>query len=126
MFRTHCLKQLKTGDASSASAVQDDLYVTDFLTRNLERIDQTRSADHSRTMLIIVEDRDVHFFFEALFDDKTLGGFDIFEVDSTKRRPHQANRVAELIWVFRVKFNVDGIHVSEPFEQNCLSFHHWL
>ena len=77
-------------------------------------------------MLIIVENGDVHFLFQALFDDKTFGRFDVFEVDAAKGRAHQADRVAECVGVFGVQLDVDGVHIGEAFEEDGLALHHWL
>jgi hypothetical protein len=51
-------------------AVHDDLHVANFLADDLERY-QERENDDRRAVLIVVEDRDVEFLFQALLDLKT-------------------------------------------------------
>ncbi len=75
-------------------------------------------------MLVIVEDGDIHFFLKTLLDDEAFRRLDVFKVDPTKSRTHQAHRVDECFGVFRIKFDVDGVHIREPFEQDGLALHH--
>jgi hypothetical protein len=37
-------------------------------------------------MLIVVEDRDVHEFFEFLLNIEAVGPFDVLKVDTSERR----------------------------------------
>ncbi len=77
-------------------------------------------------MLVIVEDRNVHFFLKALLNDETLRRLDILKVNAAKCRTHQSHSFAELICVFRIKLNVDRVHVGEAFKENRLALHHRL
>ena len=84
----------------------------------MQRVDKASGANHGSAVLVIVENGDVHFLFQALFDDKTFGRFDVFEVDAAKGRTHQTHRVAKGVGVFGIKFDIDGIHVSKAFEED--------
>ena len=77
-------------------------------------------------MLVIVEDRNVHLFFQTLLDDEAFRRLDVFKVDAAESRTHQLDRLAELVRVFGVQFDVDAVHVGKTFEQNRLTFHHRL
>ena len=77
VLRTHRFQKLYAGNPSSPSAVQYDFNIFDIFAAQMERIDQSCRTDHRGTMLIIVEDRYVHFLFEALFDHKTFRRFDV-------------------------------------------------
>ena len=68
----------------------------------MQRIDQTCGTDHSCTVLIIVENRDVHDLFQGLFNDETLRCLDVFEVNPPKRRPHKLHGIDKLLRIFCV------------------------
>ena len=75
-------------------------------------------------MLVIVEHGDVHFLFQALFNDETFRRFDVLKVDPAKGRPHQFHRAAKFVGILGVQFDIDGIHIRKPFEQNRFPLHH--
>ena len=126
MTRAHRFQQFETGDTRRPCPVEHDTYIFDLLAGNAQRVDQPRSADHRRPVLIVVEDGDIHLFLQALFDDETFRGLDIFEVDTPEGRPHELHRRDEGVGVFGVEFDVDGIDVREALEQHRLAFHHRL
>ena len=92
----------------------------------MQRVDQASSANNSGPVLVVVKDGDIHLFFETLLNDEALRRFDIFEVDASKRWTKQTNSAAEFIWVFGINFEVDRVHICEPFKQDGLAFHHGL
>ena len=126
MLGAHRLEQFQTSDPSGTCAVQHDFDVLDFLAGDVQRVQKTCGADHCCAVLVVVENGDVHFLFQALLDDETFGRFDVFEVDAAKGWPHQAHRIAERIGVFGVQFDIDRIHVGEAFEEDGFAFHHRL
>ena len=92
----------------------------------MQRVQQSGGADHRGAVLVVVENGDIHFLFEPLLDDKTLGSFDILEVNAAKGRPHQPNSVTECVGVFGIQLDINRIDVSEALEQHRLAFHHRL
>ena len=124
MPRAHGFQQLDTGDTCRTRAVEHDLHVFDLLARNMQRIDQARRTDHSGTVLVVMEDGDIHLFLQALLDDETLGRLDVFKVDAAKGRAHQLDRVDELVRIFGVELNVDRVHIGKAFEQDRFPLHH--
>ena len=58
-------------------------------------------------MLIIMENGDVHFLFQTLFNDETFGRLDIFKVYAAKCWANQFNRFAKFIGVLCVHLDVD-------------------
>ena len=77
-------------------------------------------------MLVVVKDRDVHLFAQALFDDETVGGLDVLKVDATERRPKQLDSIDELVRVFGVQLKVNAIHIGERLEEDSFALHHRL
>ena len=126
MLGTHGFHQLHTSNSRSTRAVNHNPAVLDFLAGDMQRIDQPRRTDHGRAVLVVVEDRDVHLFLKALFDDETFRRLDVLKVNAAKTWPHQANGVNDFIGVLGVQLDVYGINVCETFEQNRLTLHHGL
>src|SRR3546814_8087741 len=77
-------------------------------------------------MLVVMEHRNVHAFFQRGFDDEAIGRGDIFEVDAAKARREQLDRLDETLRIFGVDLEIDRIDVGEPLEQHRLAFHHRL
>ena len=75
-------------------------------------------------MLVVVHDRNVEFCFQALFDFKALGGFDVFEVDASEGWSNRLDGSDEFLGVFLIDFNVEGIDAGIYFKKKALSFHH--
>ena len=75
-------------------------------------------------MLIVVEDRYVHYFIELLFDIKALWGLDILQVDAPKGGLELGRNIDQLVWILRVDFDVEHIDVGEAFEEDRLPLHH--
>ena len=92
----------------------------------MQRVDQTRRTDHRRAVLIVMKDRDIHLFLEALFNDETFRRLDVLKVDTAKRRTHQFACVNERLGVLGIQFDINRVHVGKAFEQNRLAFHHRL
>ena len=120
----HRLQKLKTGDPRRAGTIEDDLHVADLLAGNLQRVDQTGGTDHRRAMLVVMEHRNVHDFLQALFDDETLGRLDVFKIDAPEGRRHQPHGLNDLVGVFGIQLDVDGVHVGEPLEKDGFPLHH--
>ena len=74
-------------------------------------------------MLIIVKHRDVHLLLQRLFDDEAFRCLDILEVDTAEGRAKEADGVDEGVRIFGIHFQIDGIHVCEPFEENRFALH---
>ena len=92
----------------------------------MQRVDKASRTNHGCAVLIIVEDRNIHFFLQALFDDETFRRLDIFQIDAAKTGAHQPNRIYESVRVFGVQLNIDGVNICKAFEKDRLTFHHGL
>ena len=54
----------------------------------MQGIDQACRTNHRGSMLVIMKNRDIHFLFQALFNDKTFRRLDIFKIDTAKTGAH--------------------------------------
>ena len=84
----HRFKQLDTGNSSRTSAVQNNFDIFDLLLADMQGIDQACRTNHRSSMLVIMKNRDIHFLFQALFNDKTFRRLDIFKIDTAKTGAH--------------------------------------
>ena len=126
MPRAHGFQKLEASNARSPCTVQNNLTVLNLLARHFQRIDQACRTDHCGAVLVIMEHGNVHDLFQPLFDDETFGGLDVFKVDAAEGWPHQRDGLDDLIRVFGIKFDVDGVDVGEALEQHRLALHHRL
>ena len=68
-------------------------------------------------MLIIVENWNVHQFFEFSLDFKTIWRFDIFKIDAAPGIRDQFDGVNKLIGVFGLDFDINRVDASKTFKQ---------
>ena len=120
------LEQFEAGDAGGAGAVADELGVLDVAAGQIERVDQAGGGDDRGAVLVVVEDRNVEQFAQALLDDEALRRLDVFEVDAAPAGAEQLDAIDELVGVLGRDFEIDGIDVGEALEQHRLAFHHRL
>ncbi len=74
-------------------------------------------------MLVVVHHGDVHFGFEACFDFKAFGGFDVFEIDAAECRAEGLDDGDEFFGVFLVDFDVVAVESGENLEEQSLTLH---
>ena len=77
-------------------------------------------------MLIVMENRNIHDFFEPLLNYETFRGLDVFKVDATESWSEKADTVDEFIDVACINFDVNGVNIGKGFEKDTLAFHHRL
>ena len=119
-------QKLDAGDAGGAGAIHDELRLADVAPGQRERVDHARRGDDRGTVLIVVENRDVEQLAQPLLDDEALGCLDVFEIDAPEGDPERLDRVDELVRIFRIDFEIEGVDVGEAFEQYRLALHHGL
>ena len=120
------LEQFEAGDAGGAGAVAHQLGVLDVAPGQIERVDQAGGRDDRGAVLVVMEDRDVHQFAQALLDDEALGRLDVFQIDAAPAGAEQLDAIDELVRVLGGDFQIDGVDVGEALEQHRLAFHHGL
>ena len=90
----------------------------------MQRIDETCSANNRRTVLVIMENRNIHQLAQLAFNDKAIGRFNVFQINAAKAGAHKFHRIDNFLRVFRVQFEVDTVNIGKTFEQNRLALHH--
>ncbi len=73
-----------------------------------------------------MEDRNIHHFAQALFNDEAFRCLDVFKVDAAKRCAKEAHAIDKLVNVFGRYFKIEPVNIGKAFEQNRLAFHHRL
>jgi hypothetical protein len=82
----HALDEVGARDSRRASAVHHHFDAGSVLSGELEPVQERRSRDDGRPVLVVVEDGNIHLPLERLFDVETVGGLDVLEVDAAERR----------------------------------------
>ncbi len=111
------------GDRRSPSAVEHDLDLVERLAHNLHRVQQARAGDDRRSMLIVMEYRDLHRFLQPGFDLEAFRSLDVFQVDAAEGGLKQLHALDDVFHVLRAEFNVEHVDIGESLEQNSLAFH---
>ena len=122
----HGFNQLGAGNRRCACAIADDLNIFQRTARKLARIDQTCCRDDGGAVLVIMKDRNVHPFFQRLFNDEAIGRGYVFQIDAAKCRFKKFDRINEALRIFGLHLDIDRIDIGEAFEQHRLAFHHGL
>ena len=75
-------------------------------------------------MLVIMHDGYLQQFFQFCFDVKTLGSFNIFQIDATKSGFERFYNLYKFFRVGFIDFNIKNINICKYFKKNTLTFHH--
>ena len=118
--------EIRAGDPGCTGAAEHDLHLFDLLAGQFERVQQGRSRDDSRAVLVVVKHRDVEFGLQGFLDVETLGRLDVFEVDPPEGGRQVAHRTDHLVGILGIEFDVKHVDVGEALEQYRLPFHHRL
>src|SRR2546425_2250242 len=110
--------------AGSANAIYDDLNVAHLLADNLQGVDERGKYHHGGAVLIVMEDRNVEFFFEPVFYLETTWRGNVFQIYSAKAGRDCFHYANDLVRVFCVQTNREGIDAGEFLEEHRLPFHH--
>ena len=119
----HGFYQLDAGDGRSARAIADELEILDVALGDMERIDQRRRGDDGGSVLVVVEDRNIHDLAQALLDHETFGGLDVLEIYAAKGGAEVAHGADKFIDILGVNLEIDGIDIGEALEEHGLAFH---
>jgi hypothetical protein len=90
----------------------------------LERIDDTGQQHHRRTVLVVVENRDVQFLAQCFLYVEALGRLDVLEVDTAEAGGHLPAEIDDAVGVLLVDAQGKRVHPAELLEEDCLSLHH--
>ena len=70
-----------------------------------------------------MEDRNIQFLFQPLFDLKAFGRSDVLQVDAAEYRCDPTDCFDDLLGILGVQTDRESIHISEPLEQQRFSLH---
>src|SRR5581483_9229999 len=104
----------------------DDLHLRDVFAGDLERVLQRSRRDDRRSMLIVMEDGDVHLLLQTIFDLEAFGRGDVLEIDAAERRLERLDCIDEELRVARRELEIEDVDVGESLEENRLPFHDGL
>ena len=111
------------GDGGRARAREHDAHVIDLLPDDLERVDQRRTRDDRRAVLVIVEDRDAHRLPQRLLDHEAFRRLDVLEVDRADRWLEELAEPDDVGRILRVHLEVEHVEVGELLEEVSLALH---
>ena len=115
--------ETRTGHARRARAHDHHDRVLNPAARQLAGVEQRRAGNDGRAVLVVVENRDVHFLFQRLLDDEALGGLDVLKVDAAEGGLHGLHRRDEFLGAARLQTEIKNIHVREILEEDALALH---
>ncbi len=122
-MHAHALVEVGAGDGGCARAGDDHAHVFGLLAGDFERVHHARGGDDGGAVLVVVEDRDVHFFLEGFLNVEAFRGLDVFKVDAAKGRLHGLDYFDEFVGIADVEVDVEHVHVGEDLEEHALAFH---
>ena len=117
---------LGAGDTGRSRAVEHHAHAANFFADNLERVQQRRSGNDRRAMLVIVEDGNLQRLLQRLLNVKAIRRLDVFQVDAPEGGLQKLAEFDDLVGIMAVHLDVEDIHVGEALEQHSLAFHHGL
>ncbi len=123
LAQPHLDVEPKAGHGRGARAGEDELHVLDIFPGHFQRVAQRRGGDDGGSMLVVVEDRDLHLFLQPCFDLEALRRGDVFEVDTAERRLHDLYGGDECLGVARIELEIEHVDVGEALEEDGLPFH---
>ena len=123
-FDTQRDGQFGAGVGRCPGAVDHDADILNFFIHQHQRVDQGGRRYDRGSVLIVVEDRNVHGFFQRFLDIEAFRGLDVFQVDSTESGLQQLAGLDDFVRVFGVKFYVENVDVGKAFEEDALAFHY--
>ena len=119
-------QQIHAGNRRRARAGYHHPNVGKILLNHPQAVNNRRGADNGRTVLIVMEHRNVHALAQLLLDVETLWRFDIFEVDAAEGGLQRRHDIDKFIRIQLIDFDIEHINPGEFFKQNALAFHHRL
>ena len=118
--------QVQAGQGRGAGAGNHQLDVLDVLADVFQAVQDGRADDDGGTVLVVVEDRDLHLFAQLALDVEALRRLDVFQVDAAEGRFQRGDDVDQLVRVLLVDLDVEDVDAGELLEQHALAFHHRL
>ena len=116
-------QELRDRNARAARAVHDHLNLFFVLADHLQRIDETREHHDCRSVLIVVEDRNIALFLQLALNFKAARCRNILEVHAAEGTGEQVNRIDNLVHVLGLNAERECIHIAEGLKEHALALH---
>ena len=113
-------------DAGRTGAVHHDFQIADLAAGDVTGIDDAGDGDDGRAVLVVMEDRYVEQFAQALFDDEAFRRLDVFQIDAAERVADPLDAFDEGIGIGFLDLDVHRVDIGKALEQHRLAFHHRL
>ncbi len=113
-----------TAIAGRAEPDHQHLEVLQVPAGQLHGVQQRRHHHDGRSVLVVVEHRDLELLHQPLLDLEAARRGDVLQVDAAEAGRHQPDRADDLVGVGRVQADREGVHAGELLEQAALALHH--
>jgi len=105
------------GDVRCSCTNHGDQCGVQWFSHDFQGVDCSCGDDGCGSLLVVMPDRDVHFFSKSVEDVEAFWFFDVFEVDASEAWLEPFDCLDDLLRVFGVKAEGVRIHAAEVFEQ---------
>ena len=119
-------QQVHTGNRRRTCTGHHHAHIRDIFLNHPQTVKDCGSTDDCRTVLVIMEYRNIHALTEFLLNVEALRRFDIFEVNAAKRWFKRRYHVDKFIRIEFINFDVEHVNPGEFLKQNAFTFHHWF
>ena len=116
-------QQARDGDSGGSRPVHNDADVGHFFIDELQRVDERRERDDRRTVLVVVEYRDVERRLQRALDFKAARRGYIFKVDASEAAREERNGFHNLVHVLAAHAKRNRVHAAEFLEEDALPLH---
>ena len=96
---------------------KDHADLLDFLADDLERVEKRGAGDDRGSVLVVVEDGNLHRLPQRLLDVEAVGCANVLEVDAADRRLEQLAELDHVIRILGPDLEIEDIEVGELLEE---------
>ena len=119
-------QHVQAGNPRSAAAGADNADILEPLACHEQRIGRGGPDNNGCTVLVVMENRNIHPLAAKLFHDETIGRFDILEVDGAEGGFQRADDLGQFDRIGFVQLDIETVDTRKFLEQDGLAFHHRL
>src|SRR5205814_10612338 len=101
------------GDAGRTRAIADEARGFDVTIRKVERVEQAGGGDDRGAVLVIMKNRDVEQFTQALLDNEAFRGLDVLKIDAAPGLAEKLDAFDDFIGVFARNFKIDRVDIGK-------------
>ena len=83
-------------------------------------------GDDRRSVLVVVEDGNLHRLPQRLLDVEAIRRANVLEVDAADRRLEQLTEANHVVGILRPDLEIEHVEIGELLEEISLAFHHRL